>query len=282
VLPAHLAVAAAVVGLALPNVMRIGGGVALVAMCAAVAGGTLGGSRGAVLAGALVVILAGGWWWGSHRLAVLDRSPLSADLDRSGEARIEITGPARHGLFAIRIPGRIRFFERVPIQERVELELPLGRAPPQGAIVDALVVVRAPKGPSNGFDERTWLRRQGIHAVLHVDGWQVVERRGGLGGMADRLRRWLERGSASRLGGERRAIVEGVLLGDDDALSPSLKNAFRRSGLYHLLAVSGENVVLLAACWCWAGSSACPGGPRTSARSRRSAGTSWPSGRSRP
>jgi competence protein ComEC len=247
VLPAHLGVAAAVAGLALPNVVRIGSRGALVAICAAVAGGTIGGSRRAVLAGALVVVLAGGWWWGSHRLAALDRSPLSADLDRSGDARVEITGPARHGLFAIRLPGRIRSFERVPLDERVELELPLGRAPPQGAIVDALVVVRAPKGPSDGFDERTWLRRQGIHLVLHVDGWHVVGQRGGLGGLADRLRRWLERGSASRLDGERRAIVEGVLLGDDDALSPSLKNAFRRSGLYHLLAVSGENVVLLAA-----------------------------------
>jgi competence protein ComEC len=40
--------------------------------------------------------------------------------------------------------------------------------------------------------------------------------------------------------------VEGVLLGDDNGLSPGLQNAFRRSGLYHLLAVSGQNVVLLA------------------------------------
>jgi competence protein ComEC len=168
------------------------------------------------------------------------------DVYRSGDARIEVTGPARHGLFAIRVAGRIRSFERVPVDERVELELPLGRAPPQGAYVDALVVIRAPKGPSNGFDERTWLRRQGIHVVLHVDRWRVVGRREGLGGLADRLRRWLEGMSAPGLAGERRAIVEGVLLGDDDALSPSLKKAFRRSGLYHLLAVSGENVVLLA------------------------------------
>src|SRR6185312_7081919 len=43
-----------------------------------------------------------------------------------------------------------------------------------------------------------------------------------------------------------RALVEGVLLGDDGGLSDSSKLAFRRSGLYHLLAVSGQNVVLLA------------------------------------
>jgi competence protein ComEC len=246
VLPAHLAAGGAAAGLALANVARLGASAAAAALGALVAAGAVGGSRRAVLSAAVLAILVGGWWWGSHRLAVLDRTPLSADVDRSGDARIEVTGPARHGLFAIRLPGRIRSFERVRVDERVELELPLGRAPPQGAEIDALVVVRAPKGPSQGFDERTWLRHQGIHVVLHVDRWRVVGRRGGLGGVADRLRRWLARASAQGLGGERRAIVEGVLLGDDDALSPSLEKAFRRSGLYHLLAVSGENVVLLA------------------------------------
>jgi competence protein ComEC len=130
--------------------------------------------------------------------------------------------------------------------ERVELELPLGRAPPQGARVSVLAVVKAPRGPENGFDERTWLRRQGVHVVLHVDEWHVVGRRRGLGGVADRLRRWLRRSSSPGLTGERRALVEGVLLGDDGGLPDDSKRAFRRSGLYHLLAVSGQNVVLLA------------------------------------
>ena len=58
--------------------------------------------------------------------------------------------------------------------------------------------------------------------------------------------RWLRRSSSPGLTGERRALVEGVLLGDDGGLSDGSKRAFRRSGLYHLLAVSGQNVVLLA------------------------------------
>jgi competence protein ComEC len=132
------------------------------------------------------------------------------------------------------------------VDERVELELPLGRAPPQGALVSLLAVVKAPRGPSNGFDERTWLRRQGVHVVLRVDEWHVLGRRGGIGGVADSLRRWLRSASSPGLTGERRALVEGVLLGDDAGLSDGLKQSFRRSGLYHLLAVSGQNVVLLA------------------------------------
>jgi competence protein ComEC len=112
-------------------------------------------------------------------------------------------------------------------------------------VLAALAVVQEPRGPENGFDERQWLQRQGIHVVIRVDAWRAVGRRGGLRGRADALRRWLRRASGAGLSGEREAVVEGVLLGDDAALSPGLKTAFQRSGLYHLLAVSGQNVVLL-------------------------------------
>jgi competence protein ComEC len=108
--------------------------------------------------------------------------------------------------------------------------------------------VRLPREPANGFDERTWLRRQGIHVVFRVDDWSATGgRRGGLAGAGDRLRSWLRGASAPGLAGERRAVLEGVVLGDDNGLTPELKQAFRRAGLYHLLAVSGANVVLLAA-----------------------------------
>jgi competence protein ComEC len=68
-----------------------------------------------------------------------------------------------------------------------------------------------------------------------------------MGGLADRLRAWLERSIAPGLGGERRAVLEGIVLGDGSRLSPGLKQDFQASGLYHLLAVSGQNVVLVAA-----------------------------------
>ena len=245
--PAQVWVAAAAVGLAAANGLRLHRLLDVVATAGLVA-------VAAVLLplpGKVVVAAAGacllGWAWGTVRLDALDRSPLLADVDRSGRALVEITGEPRTGAFELRIPGRIHRFEGRPVGERVQLELPLGRAPPQGAIVDALVVVRLPKGPSHGFDERRWLRRQGVHVVLKVDDWRIVGHRGGLGGIADRLRGWLRRDAAPGLMGQRRAVIAGIVLGDDAALSPGLQTSFRRSGLYHLLAVSGQNVVLLAA-----------------------------------
>jgi competence protein ComEC len=64
--------------------------------------------------------------------------------------------------------------------------------------------------------------------------------------VADRLRAHLARSVAVGLHGERKALLEGVVLGDDSALSEELRDRFRASGLYHLLAVSGQNVALVA------------------------------------
>jgi competence protein ComEC len=41
-------------------------------------------------------------------------------------------------------------------------------------------------------------------------------------------------------------VVEGVVLGEDSGLSEEVRRRFRAAGLYHLLAVSGQNVALVA------------------------------------
>jgi competence protein ComEC len=232
-------------GLALANVMRLDGAFALLV------GAVLGGAATVAAAPRRVVLTATalalvGWWWGSARLDSLDRSPLTSRIDTAGRVRATITGPARLGTYDVRAPAVVTQFAGRELREPVQLKLPLGRAPPQGAILDALVRVTAPRGPKNGFDERTWLRRHGVHVVLFVDRWQIVGRRGGLGGVADALRRQLQRSVARGLTGYRAAVLEGVVLGEDSGLSGDLRRRFRAAGLYHLLAVSGQNVALVA------------------------------------
>ena len=243
--PAHVGVASLCLGLATANLDRLRAlpvvGVLVLAAAFALR------SPESRLAGLAVLALAAGWWWGSARLDALDRSPLRALVGHAGRATVVVTSQPRTGRFNIRASGAVRWFAWRSIHEPVQLELPLGRAPPQGAILDALVVLKEPRGPSHGFDERTWLRRHGIHVVARVDSWRVVGHRGGLGGFADRLRTHLARAIAPGLAGERRAVLEGIVLGDDAALSDGVRQDFRVSGLYHILAVSGQNVVLVAA-----------------------------------
>jgi competence protein ComEC len=232
-------------GLAAANLARVQTTLALVlaALLASTASALPHHRRIALLAVALAVA---GWWWGSARLDALDHSPLTSHLETAARVRMTITGPARRGMYDVRAPAVVTRFAGLALREPVQLKLPLGRAPPQGAILDALVRVTAPRGPKNGFDERTWLRHHGVHVVLLVDRWRIVGRRGGLGGVADTLRRQLQSSVARGLTGYRAAVLQGVVLGEDSGLSEELRRRFRASGLYHLLAVSGQNVALVA------------------------------------
>ncbi len=202
-----------------------------------------GQRRIAVLAAALA---CAGWWWGSARLAALDRSVLAPSIGTAERALLEVTAPARHSRYRLRVPVLVRRFGPRPVHEAALLELPPGRAPPQGALVSAVVTVEEPRGPEHGFDERRWLRRKGIHVVLRADRWRATGTRRGLGAVADRLRVHVERALARGTAGERGAVLIGVVLGDDQAVPEGLRNRFRASGLYHLLAVSGQNVALVA------------------------------------
>jgi len=241
----HIYAAAMCVGLAAANVERAPALLALtlVLVGALVSTGLDPTRRRLALVAGLAVL---GWWWGSVRLDRLDRSTLASYVGTSERTVLTVTGEPRHSRFDLRIPAQVSRFGRLRTHEPVLLELPLGRSPPQGGIIEAVTTVRSPRGPKNGFDEKTFLRRRGIHIVLQADRWRLVGRRGGLGGIADRLRRGLAGSIAPGLRGERRGIVEGVVLGDEQSLSDSLRQRFRGSGLYHLLAVSGQNVVLVA------------------------------------
>jgi competence protein ComEC len=181
-----------------------------------------------------------GWWWGSVRLHELDSSPLSALVGSGGIAIVDVKEPPRIGRFDVRETAVVRRWEGRRLHESVLLELARTRAPPpQGARLRVIGTLRVPPDY-----ERTWLRRHGVHVVLRASTVRVLRLRGGV---ADRLHAWLARASVPGVVGERRAVIEGVVLGEDGGLSESLKQRFRASGLYHLLAVSGGNVAVVAA-----------------------------------
>ena len=206
----------------------------------------LGERRLRLLALAAALLLAG-LWWGSVRLEALDHSVLRAEIGRAGPALLEVTGPSRRSPFDVRVPVRVLRFGAESPRERARLDLPAGRAPPQGALLKAIVEVEAPRPEEDGFDEAGYLRRQGVHVILTANTFTVVGHRGGLGGIADRVRAAIARSFARGLSGERRAVIAAVVLGEDEGLSPTLRDDFRASGLYHLLAVSGQNVAYVVA-----------------------------------
>jgi competence protein ComEC len=188
------------------------------------------------------MVAVGGWAWGSVRLATLDRSVLEPRIGTFERALVELQEEPRAGSYEQRARATVLRWGGRPVREAVLLELPLGRSPPRGARLSLLGELRAPAPASNGFDEATWLRRQGIHVVLRVQSWRVVGRRGGVAGLGDGLERWLAGDSAPGLAGERRAVIEAIVLGRSAGVAAPLLAEFRASGLYHCLAVDGLKV----------------------------------------
>jgi competence protein ComEC len=239
-----LLVLAACLGLALANAVAASAvviGVLVAAVAVAVAVGSV---QARLVACALAFALTG-WLWGTARLDSFDRSLLAPEIGRGGEVTAVVTGPVRRTRFALRVPAEVRRFRDRSVHERVLLELPLGRSPPQGAVLALRATITEPRGPEDGFDERGWLARRGVHVVLEGRDWRIVGRRGGIGGVSDRLREHVARAIAPGLAGERRAVLAGIVLGEDEGLSEELRDNFKNSGLYHLLAVSGQNITFL-------------------------------------
>lgn len=253
----HWLVASLGFGLALANAVRVGmlvvvAGALVLAVCV-----MLRSRPWLRLAAACLFCVLLGLAFASLRLASLERSLLVAHAGESARARVVVTGPVKESAAGVSAPGRIENFGRIALSEPVWIELPAGKKPPTGAILELVAQVELPHPKSaSGFDQRAWLARQGVHVVLKATYWHQVGRRGGIGGFGDRLRERLVRYLAPGLKGERRGLVLGLVLGEDEGLSPGLRQSFRRSGLYHLLAVSGQNIAFLVTgvlAFCWLG-----------------------------
>ena len=115
---------------------------------------------------AAVALALLGLAWGALREGALERSALVERIGERAAARVVVTGPVRRTPFALRAPAQVVRFGELRLRERVLLELPPERAPPQGAVLEVRAEPVAPRWPETGFDERAWLARQGIHVVL--------------------------------------------------------------------------------------------------------------------
>jgi competence protein ComEC len=208
---------------------------------------------------ALLVVAAvlGGAAFADARLAALDAGSLRGMHGRHWEGRAVVLEPVReHGAHAsarVRLEGRDE-------QAVARLRVPDSRPPWAAAAKSAgtggpshhawpevgeVVVLSGRVAPLDKFD--AFERRRGAHAALEVDRMRRTGAwRGGVAGALDRVRRRAEVGLAQGLPAKEAALLRGMVLGQDERLSEAVRTNFQRSGLAHILAVSGQNVVLLA------------------------------------
>ena len=118
-----------------------------------------------------------------------------------------------------------------------------------GAVVRVRGLAKPPLRADDGrFDWPAHLRRRGIALELHLSEIEATgARRDGIAGAVDAARRRAERAIEAGLPPDKAALLRGMVLGQDEAIDPLTRDDWRDSGLAHLLAVSGQNVMLLCA-----------------------------------
>jgi len=103
--------------------------------------------------------------------------------------------------------------------------------------------ISAPE-PAEDFDYGRYLGTKGIGGLLYAQTVEPIEGgRGWIGAVHDRTDAALSYG----LRPEEAAIVRGIVIGDRSRISEETEEDFRRSGITHILAISGMHVAVLSA-----------------------------------
>ncbi|MEI8258690.1 MAG: ComEC/Rec2 family competence protein, partial [Deltaproteobacteria bacterium] len=136
---------------------------------------------------------------------------------------------------------------------RIELHTPrAGCAAAPGDTIEALVTLRPVQPTLNGARDGPGaaLVRRGIETIGESTRCEITGRAGGFVRVLRRGGHWLRgalgSGIARALGATGAARARALLFGDESGLASDDGDAFRQSGLAHLLAVSGAHVALLA------------------------------------
>lgn len=227
----------------------------------------------------IAVLLSGlfaGYLGGSVRVLALSEGALVEHAGARVQAELVVTGEVRVTAGRERATARVmrahlwageqQAAEQTEVGlpgESILLEVKSPRADPastgdeaaapvlsQGAVVSCVGFIREPSGPTaSGFDQRAFLRRQGVEMVLQAAARDVHLQgsRGGFWGFFDRVRsraqKDLSRGPEARLD----EVFQGVVMGDTQGIDSSWLAAFRRAGTAHMLSVSGLHVGCVAA-----------------------------------
>lgn len=110
-----------------------------------------------------------------------------------------------------------------------------------------------PKPPAyeNGFDYRNYLKSRGVTAALTVPSGKFVSVEGRsvtnpVYGFSYSVRRYAADALDRYVGGEEGRLVKGMMLGTRGEIDPGIVSEFTDAGVVHILAISGQNVSLIA------------------------------------
>lgn len=200
------------------------------------------------VAGAAILLLAGGV--GSARFSALDADPLAEQP--AGEFVGHAVGLPRANEFGSkRIRVRLVSANGEAIDQTVELrtrdDIAIARIGRELRFWGRAVPITT-RGLRSEPAERAVaaLLRDGVRRRIEATRAELTgARRGGITGAIDSIRDRSDAAIAAGLGGESAALLRGMVLGGDHGIPEPTVEVFRVAGLSHVLAVSGQNVLLI-------------------------------------
>jgi competence protein ComEC len=243
----HVAVAGMAVGLSLAGVSSTAPLLAAAGLAALAAGRRRAVPWAAIAAVALA--LAG--LAGAARLEAIDAPAGRLAHGQPISGRAHVMGAPRPGPFGASVEVAMttgaargsRLLARLPRDARIAPDVERG-----SELALAGTFERIRPGADAAFDFAAHVRRRGIAGELAVDGVRATgDRRGGLAGALDGIGMRADAAIAAGLSPPVAAVARGMVLGADESVPPAVREDFRDAGLAHLLAASGQNVLLLTA-----------------------------------
>lgn len=233
--PRHLVLAGLVAGLLLGPISVPG-----VLLAALVAVGLGAGALPGLLC---AVAVLGGAAFADARSAALEADPARGMEGQTVIAKAVLLEAVRERPTGMRA-ARIRLLDGRAARAVLAARVDPGVAWPSRARVGDVLTVGG--GLVALARHEAYQRRRGAHHALDVRAARATgTRRGGLAGALDGARRRAEQALSKSVPPPEAGLLRGMVLGQDEGIEEPVREDFRRSGLAHLLAASGQNVMLL-------------------------------------
>lgn len=98
----------------------------------------------------------------------------------------------------------------------------------------------------NDFDYRMYLATKNITYISNECEWQKIGERKSIFSILAKWRIKMENNINVLIPAPQSALANGIIFGGDDQLTDDLKNDFSKTGMTHIVAVSGYNVTIIA------------------------------------
>lgn len=244
--PRHVLVASVASGLAISRLDPVA--IFVLASLALILLTACGSGPHVVIAASGLLVLGAGI--GAHRLSAIDADPLAA----AGSGPVELRGDVVQRPRESRTGTTVRLRAHAAGGDRQTIEVRSYEPAPPGLRIGDELLVRGPLHEVSMSGARTpeaasyarYLLRNGVRRRMQAK--TIVasgHARAGPVGAIDAIRNRADRALALGLNPEPAALLRGMVLGGDAGLPEETAEDFRVAGLSHILAVSGQNVLLI-------------------------------------